>query len=86
MLSSPTDVLTENGNCSTGEIRLIDSNGQRQQNHGRVEVCMNNAWGTVCEYLFDDLDADVVCSQLGIAPGGQLVIFSMCDHDFACSY
>ena len=41
------------------------------ENEGRVEICLNNAWGTVCNYLFDNLEADVVCRQLGIAEGGK---------------
>ena len=65
-------MATASGNCSTDDIRLIDSNGVRQQSAGRLEVCINNAWGTVCDVLFDDVDTDVVCSQLGIAPGGEL--------------
>ena len=69
---SHADMATASGNCSTGEIRLIDSNGVRQENAGRLEVCINNAWGTVCDVLFDDVDTNVVCSQLGIAPGGEL--------------
>ena len=32
---------------------------------GRVEICMNSAWGSVCNQLFDDVDAGVVCQQLG---------------------
>ena len=32
---------------------------------GRVEICINNAWGTVCNNLFSKDDAQVVCTQLG---------------------
>ena len=31
---------------------------------GRVEICINNAWGTVCDTLFGREDATVVCGQL----------------------
>ena len=39
---------------------------------GRVEICINNAWGTVCENAFDQDDADVICRQLGVIHNGKI--------------
>ena len=49
-------------NCTTGEIRLTDGTTQYE---GRVEVCINGVWGTICDYGLDTREAYAVCHQLG---------------------
>ena len=32
---------------------------------GRVEIFYDDRWGTICDDLFDELDAMVICRSLG---------------------
>ena len=54
--------------CATGDIRLV---GGGVPNEGRIEICMNNVWGTVCDDGWDSTDATVVCRQLEYSTTGK---------------
>ena len=54
-------------NCTNGDVRLVDGSTPYE---GRVEICINHAWGTVCDRNWGPADANVVCKQLGYQPKG----------------
>jgi hypothetical protein len=46
--------------CYSGAVRLA---GGPNRAEGRVEVCSNNTWGTVCDVGWDENDAAPACSS-----------------------
>lgn len=41
---------------------------------GRLEICNNNQWGTICDDQFDADSANVACRQLGHSDTGKLCL------------
>lgn len=52
--------------CTHGDVRLEDGSNQYE---GRVEVCFNGRWGTVCDNNWGIQDVQTVCGQLGYGTG-----------------
>ena len=68
---------TPYSSCTTGEIRLI---GGMRPSEGRVELCVNNAWGTVCDDGWSVQDSNVACKvaghqAFGISVNKFLIVF-----------
>ena len=62
--------------CGNGDLRLRGPTSTRLQ--GRMEVCYNNEWGTVCHSGFGDIRgpraAMVACRQLGFSDQGKSIV------------
>ena len=60
--------------CPNGQLRLA---GGTTLNEGRVEICFNETWGTICDDAWDGLDASVACSSLHYSRYSMLVYKTM---------
>ena len=63
--------------CNDGDVRLVNGSSRHE---GRVEVCFNETWGTICHYIspwnWNISQADVVCQQLGYSRAGKIQLLS----------
>ena len=55
--------------CETGDIRL---RGGMTRYEGRVEICIDRVWGTVCDDFWGTVDAAVACRQLGYSEHSKI--------------
>ena len=53
--------------CTHGTIRLRGGTSSQ----GRVEVCVNGLWSTVCSHSWTTIDANVACRQLAYSGSGK---------------
>ena len=61
---------TSQSECSSGDLRLV---GGERESEGRVEICVEGFWGTVCDSGWDQREAVVVCRQIGFGARGRNV-------------
>ncbi|XP_019859517.1 PREDICTED: muscle, skeletal receptor tyrosine-protein kinase-like [Amphimedon queenslandica] len=64
-------VLSVAFGCSHGQVHLVNGSGP---NVGRLEICINGDWGTVCDDMWSHTNAQVVCRQLGYSTDGAVFL------------
>ena len=65
--------------CSDGDIRLVGGGTERE---GRVEVCLDQRWGTVNGDGWSAPDSQVVCRQLGyLTASNNVFLVSVVTHN-----
>ena len=68
---------TNTPSCPAEAMRLV---GGTVDKNGRVEVCLNGVWGTVCADGWGVSDAFVACKQLGMGEGSKLYYMTSYRH------
>jgi len=71
VFTSSVAPITTSVNCTNGALRLRGGTTSRE---GRVEMCYERQWGTVCDDFWGSNDAKVACRQLGFSSYGSQII------------
>jgi len=54
--------------CSDGDLRLVNGSVPYE---GRLEICLNEVWGTICDTNWGSTQASIACSSLGFSASGK---------------
>ena len=54
--------------------------GGNTGDEGRIEICINNTYATICDDRWDEIDATVACRQLGFSSNSKII--ATCDTVF----
>ena len=72
--------------CKSGATRLVSEGNSHFRSYGRVEICIDQAWSTICDEYFDSSDASVICHQLGFSRYGNIIKGVNLDFKFFMCY
>ena len=56
------DIIILSAACEHGAVQLANGTYSFE---GRLEVCVNGLWGTICDVNWSGTESGVVCNQLG---------------------
>ena len=57
--------------CSAGDVRLV---GGAVESEGTVEICSMSLWGLISATNWVDINAEVVCGELGYQSAGKFIL------------
>ena len=70
--------------CNDGDLRLGGTTSVPSE--GRVEICIGETWGTICDNSWDNNDATVACRALGFSAIGEWSPRKVSYWNLACHY
>ena len=56
------DINVPHSDCTDYDVTLV---GGKTGNEGKILMCLNGVWGTLCDSSFSATDAGVVCNNAG---------------------
>ena len=64
-----TESIEASQSCSDGDLRFFNGASELE---GTLHICINSAWTTVCNSLWNYENSNVACQQLGYYNFGKI--------------